>query len=73
MTTLPLSDAKSRLSEIADEVRRTHDRVHITKNGREYEGYWRARRGEYRVRYTIDDESRVVTVADISHRREAYC
>jgi antitoxin YefM len=39
MTTLPLSDAKSRLSEIADEVRRTHDRVHITKNGREYEVY----------------------------------
>jgi antitoxin YefM len=36
MTTLPLSDAKSRLSEIADEVRRTHDRVHITKNGRDY-------------------------------------
>jgi PHD/YefM family antitoxin component YafN of YafNO toxin-antitoxin module len=32
MTTLPLSDAKSRLPEIADEVRRTHDRVHITKN-----------------------------------------
>jgi antitoxin YefM len=36
MTTLPLSDAKARLSEIADEVRRTHERVHITKNGRDY-------------------------------------
>jgi antitoxin YefM len=36
MTILPLSDAKARLSEIAEEVRRTHDRVHITKNGREY-------------------------------------
>lgn len=36
MTTLPLSDAKARLSEIADEVGRTHERVHITKNGREY-------------------------------------
>jgi antitoxin YefM len=36
MTVLPLSDAKARLSEIAEEVRRTHDRVHITKNGREY-------------------------------------
>jgi prevent-host-death family protein len=36
MTTLPLSDAKARLSEIADEVARTHDRVHVTKNGRDY-------------------------------------
>lgn len=36
MTTLPLSEVKSRLSEIADEVDRTHERVHITRNGREY-------------------------------------
>jgi prevent-host-death family protein len=36
MTTVPLSEAKARLSEIADEVRRTHERVHITRNGREY-------------------------------------
>src|SRR3712207_7265494 len=36
MTTLPLSDVKARLSEIADEVDRTHERVHITKNGRDY-------------------------------------
>jgi antitoxin YefM len=36
MTTLPLSDAKARLSEIAEEVGRTHERVHITKNGRDY-------------------------------------
>ncbi len=36
MTTVPLSDAKARLSEIADDVDRTHDRVHITKNGRDY-------------------------------------
>ena len=36
MTTMPLSEAKGRLSEVADEVNRTHDRVHITRNGREY-------------------------------------
>jgi len=36
MTTLPLSEVKARLSEIADEVDRTHQRVHITRNGREY-------------------------------------
>jgi antitoxin YefM len=36
MTTLPMSDVKARLSEIAEEVDRTHERVHITRNGREY-------------------------------------
>jgi antitoxin YefM len=36
MTTVPLSEAKARLSEIADEVDRTHDRVQITRNGRDY-------------------------------------
>jgi antitoxin YefM len=36
MTRLPLSDVKARLSEIAEEVDRTHERVHITRNGREY-------------------------------------
>jgi mRNA-degrading endonuclease RelE of RelBE toxin-antitoxin system len=37
-----------------------------------FEGYWRARRGEYRVRYTIDDSTQTVHVLDISHRRDAY-
>lgn len=36
MDTIPLSDAKTRLSQIADEVDRTHQRVQITKNGRSY-------------------------------------
>ena len=36
MRTISLSEAKARLSEIADEVQRTHERVHITRNGREY-------------------------------------
>ena len=36
MSTMPLSEAKARLSEIADEVDRTHERVHVTRNGREY-------------------------------------
>ncbi len=33
---VPLSEAKARLSEIADEVFRTHDRVQVTRNGREF-------------------------------------
>ncbi|HXP22103.1 MAG TPA: type II toxin-antitoxin system Phd/YefM family antitoxin [Streptosporangiaceae bacterium] len=36
MTILPLSEVKARLSEIAEEVDRTHERVHITRNGRKY-------------------------------------
>jgi antitoxin YefM len=36
MVTLPLSEVKARLSEIADQVDRTHERVHVTRNGREY-------------------------------------
>ena len=35
-------------------------------------GQWRARRGEYRVRYRIDDASNIVYVLDIDHRRDAY-
>jgi mRNA interferase RelE/StbE len=31
-----------------------------------------ARRGTYRVIYRIDDETRVVTVVDITHRRDIY-
>jgi mRNA interferase RelE/StbE len=37
-----------------------------------FEGQWRARRGEYRVRYLIDDQNDTVTVTDVSHRRDAY-
>ena len=36
------------------------------------EGYWRAGRGEYRVRYSIDESTPTVKVVDISHRRDAY-
>jgi antitoxin YefM len=36
VTTLPLSEVKARLSEIAEEVATTHERVQITKNGRDY-------------------------------------
>jgi prevent-host-death family protein len=39
MTPLPLvSEAQARLSQIAKEVHRTHERVTITKNGRSYAG-----------------------------------
>lgn len=37
-----------------------------------FAGHWRARRGEYRVRYVIDDNGHTVRVLDIDHRRDAY-
>jgi mRNA-degrading endonuclease RelE of RelBE toxin-antitoxin system len=37
-----------------------------------FEGQWRARRGEYRVRYTIEDTGQVVHVLDVDDRRDAY-
>ena len=37
-----------------------------------FEGLYRARRGEYRVRYRIDEEQRRVLVVDVDHRRDAY-
>lgn len=36
MKTLSLTEVKTRLSEIADEVDRTHERVRVTRNGRDY-------------------------------------
>jgi prevent-host-death family protein len=36
MTTLPPSEVKARLSEIAEGVAATHERVQITKNGRDH-------------------------------------
>lgn len=37
-----------------------------------FHGQWRARRGEYRVRYEIDEGTRTVRILDIDHRRDAY-
>lgn len=37
-----------------------------------FAGQWRARRGEYRVRYRVDDTEQVVYVIEIDHRRDAY-
>lgn len=39
---------------------------------RELAGRWAARRGSYRVLYTIDDETNVVTVLAAEHRRDVY-
>ena len=36
-----------------------------------FAGLWRARRGEYRIRYRIDDNELQVVVLDVDHRRDA--
>jgi mRNA interferase RelE/StbE len=38
----------------------------------ELAGYWSARRGQYRVIYSIHDEEFLVKVVRISHRADAY-
>lgn len=38
----------------------------------ELEGRWVARRGPYRVIYSIDDESRTVYVLAVAHRSDVY-
>jgi mRNA-degrading endonuclease RelE of RelBE toxin-antitoxin system len=38
----------------------------------ELEGYWSARRGPYRVIYSIDDATHTVSVLAVAHRADAY-
>ena len=33
---------------------------------------WRVRVGDYRILYTIDDKSRIVTIYRVKHRRQVY-
>lgn len=37
-----------------------------------FSGQWRARRGEYRVRYRIDEDRRTILINSVEHRRDAY-
>jgi mRNA interferase RelE/StbE len=39
---------------------------------RPFDDVWTARRGDYRILYTIDDAEHVVTVLAVAHRRDAY-
>lgn len=37
-----------------------------------YEGVWSARRGPYRILYTIDDTAGAITIMAIGHRSDVY-
>lgn len=51
-------------------------REHLTRVGKPlrepFAGQRSARRGDYRVRYHLDEDTRTVTVVDVSHRGDAY-
>ncbi len=49
----------------------TEPRVVGTPLRAPFDGHWRARRGEYRVRYEIDDTTHTVPILDIDHRRDS--
>ncbi len=36
------------------------------------EGEYRVRSGDYRILYVIDDKAKLVTIAHVRHRRDAY-
>ena len=38
----------------------------------ELAGYWSARRGDYRIIYTIEDDQLVIYVVDVAHRAHVY-
>jgi mRNA interferase RelE/StbE len=42
------------------------------ENSRGYVNAWRIRVGDYRVLYEVIDESVIVTVFRVGHRREVY-
>jgi mRNA interferase RelE/StbE len=54
--------------EFCDGVLREHPRRVGHPLVSPFEGCWAARRGTYRIRYEIDEASRVVTVLDIAGR-----
>jgi mRNA interferase RelE/StbE len=43
-----------------------------TELGPPFQGLWRTRRGQYRVRYRIDETAHRVLVLDVEHRRYLY-
>lgn len=54
--------------------------AHIAENPRrlgkplrlELDGHWSARRGPYRIIYTLDDAARIVQVVAVAHRADVY-
>lgn len=66
--------------ELIDELQRCFDDLsqnpykgsNIKKLKGDLAASWRYRIGNYRVVYTVDEESQSITVSVIAHRRESY-
>jgi len=71
MAALPMPVAVAALNLIQGDLAETPQRV-----GKALlpplQGQHSARRGDYRVRYRIDEAAKVVTVLEVKHRRDAY-
>lgn len=64
---LPLDVALAAF-ELVDGPLRRRPRIVGSPLRAPFEGFWRARRGEYRIRYRIDERRRVVEVVAVDHR-----
>jgi mRNA interferase RelE/StbE len=65
------ADARRRVAEIIDRLRDNPRPVGAIKlTGQE--GLYRARSGDYRIVYGIEDNRLLVLVVKIGHRREVY-
>jgi mRNA interferase RelE/StbE len=65
------SDIRVRVEAVIDRLRE-HPRPPGSRKLVGFEHEWRARVGDYRVLYIIDDSRRQVVIARVAHRREAY-
>jgi len=64
------NDVQARIEEVIDDLQE-NPRPPGAKPLIGKEGY-RIRKGDYRVLYTVDDKSHVVSVYRIGHRRDVY-
>ena len=70
LTKIPMSH-RQRISSLIDELKH-EPRPAGAKKLSGYENFWRVRIGDYRVVYSIDDQSEAVRVLTVAHRREVY-
>ena len=66
----PLANKLARCFEQLEQNPRTHPNIARLKGL--LAGYYRFRVGDHRVIYRIEERGRIVIVAIIAHRREAY-
>ena len=64
------TEVRKRITEAIDDLQ-TNPRPPAAKRLTAKEGY-RIRKGDYRILYTIDDESRTIRIYRVGRRREVY-